>query len=385
MTSYPPPPHHRLDHLDAVRGLAAVAVVCCHFTAAYPVPRLRRALTATPLAAWADGKAAVALFFILSGLVLSVRHFRDTPVPRLGGFDYGGYLVGRVCRIGLPYWAVLLGSVAAWHVSAIHRAGGPPPNAWMAGYWQGRPTVIGVLRQANLADTDGGFVLVPQAWSLAVELVVSAMVPAAVLIAARSSWWLVGVAAVACELGSLQPYALLFAGGVVLAKHYRPIVARLEPRPAARAGLVLLGWVAYTWADLPLGRQWHAGRLDVYLPGLGAALLLIACSASPGLRRWLARGFVHHVGRTSYSLYLCHVAVLFCLAPRVMQIVNGRALPFGWLVGLAATVVVSLAAAEVVYRLVEVPSIWVGHRAAAAVAKLSNTALSAPAPPLGSP
>ncbi len=34
----PPAPSHRLDHLDAIRGLAALAVVCCHYNSAYGLP-----------------------------------------------------------------------------------------------------------------------------------------------------------------------------------------------------------------------------------------------------------------------------------------------------------------------------------------------------------
>ncbi len=133
----------------------------------------------------------MSLFFVLSGLVLSIRHFRETPQPRLAGFDYLGFLVGRVCRIGLPYWAVLVASAALWHWSGIHAAGGPPVTKWSADLWQHRPTVGGVARQANLSNLDAGYELVPQAWTLAIEVVLSALVPAAVLVAAGGT----GVAA----------------------------------------------------------------------------------------------------------------------------------------------------------------------------------------------
>ncbi len=372
----PAAPSNRLDHLDAIRGLAALAVVCCHYNSAYGLPYNPRLLTSTPLRAWWDGAAAVSLFFVLSGLVLSIRHFRETTQPRLAGFDYLGFLVGRVCRIGLPYWAVLVASAALWHWSGIHAAGGPPVTKWSADLWQHRPTVGGVVHQANLSNLDAGYELVPQAWTLAIEVVLSALVPAAVLVAAGGTAWLLGATLVACLFGGLNAYALHFAVGVAIAKHYRPLMAWLEPRAAARAGLAAVGWVAYTWADLFMNHHGlHGGNADKLVPGLGAAAVLVACSATLSLRAWLSRGVAHHVGRTSYSLYLSHFLVLLCVTPRLMAFALAHhRWPWvaTWAAGLAATIGLALVLAELVYRVAEVPSIALGRRATAAVSTITT-------------
>ena len=373
MSSTAPPSTHRLDHLDAVRGLAAIAVVCTHYTSAYGVPYTPWLLMSTPLRAWFDGLSAVSLFFVLSGLVLSIRHFRDTPHPRLVGFDYVGFLIGRACRIGLPYWAVLALSAGLWHLSAVNIHGGPPVTPWTSNLWRDAPTVAGVIRQANLLSLATHFSLVPQAWTLAIEVILSALVPVAVLVAARGTGWLLGATAVACLMGGLNEYALHFAVGVALAKHYRAAVAWLEPRSAARAGLAVAGWVAYTWRDLAVSRGGlHLGHVDDYASGLGAAILLMTGSASPGLRRWLAQGITHRIGRASYSLYLSHFLVLLCLSPRLMAFLTRHLHVWvaTWGVGLVVTIATSVALAEVVYWTVEVPSMAIGKRAATAVASL---------------
>ncbi len=116
------------------------------------------------------------------------------------------------------------------------------------------------------------------------------------------------------------------------------------------------------------------GNADKLVPGLGAAALLVACSATPGLRAWLVRGVAHHVGRTSYSLYLSHFLVLLCVTPRLMAfaLTHHRG-PWvaTWAGGLAATIGLALVVAEVVYRLVEVPSIALGRRTTAAISTVT--------------
>ncbi len=62
--------------------------------------------------------------------------------------------------------------------------------------------VAGLVRQANLSNLDAGYELVPQAWTLAIEVVLSALVPAAVLVAAGGTGWLLGATpSPACSAG----------------------------------------------------------------------------------------------------------------------------------------------------------------------------------------
>ena len=75
-----------------------------------------------------DGQAAVSLFFVLSGFVLSLRFFREAQEPDLRNFRFMPYLWARICRLWLPYLAVFAvaalmplarnASVATWSVSA---------------------------------------------------------------------------------------------------------------------------------------------------------------------------------------------------------------------------------------------------------------------------
>lgn len=134
-----------LAWLDSVRGLAALAVVASHYVRGYDLPcrggACDRLLSNTPLRIWWDGAAAVSLFFVLSGLVLSLRYFR----AGAAGFsraDLAGYWLGRICRIWPPYLAALACSALLYQhyqaVSASLPGTLPQSNGWLPHMW-GRP------------------------------------------------------------------------------------------------------------------------------------------------------------------------------------------------------------------------------------------------------
>jgi peptidoglycan/LPS O-acetylase OafA/YrhL len=84
----------RIGSLDALRGVAALAVVIGH---ALPMglPQV------PPVVAVALGRVSVIAFFVLSGFVLSLPYFDGRPLP------YPAFVVRRLCRIYLPYAAVM--------------------------------------------------------------------------------------------------------------------------------------------------------------------------------------------------------------------------------------------------------------------------------------
>src|SRR4051812_15465120 len=144
----PATPHRapRLEFLDSVRGLAALSVVASHFVLAYGVPPGSRFMNNSPLHIWWDGSAAVSMFFVLSGFVLSLKYFRHTDAPRLDDFTYLGFAAARALRIFVPYLVVLAGSALAARWTAQGLATRPPGSTWLASLWSpASPTVASLL------------------------------------------------------------------------------------------------------------------------------------------------------------------------------------------------------------------------------------------------
>jgi peptidoglycan/LPS O-acetylase OafA/YrhL len=110
----------KITSLDVLRGLACLAVTIHHvfminplFLYSYTTNKPSGYfsidfLIFSPLRFVWDGHAAVILFFVLSGFVLSISFFkRDT-------LEYNKYLLKRMCRIYLPFaFIIVIGSIGS--------------------------------------------------------------------------------------------------------------------------------------------------------------------------------------------------------------------------------------------------------------------------------
>jgi len=351
---------HRIDFLDSIRGLAASSVVAAHYVGIYGLPRWQYALTFTPLHILWDGYAAVSLFFVLSGFVLSIRHFRTTAQPDLRTFQIKSYAIARIFRIWLPYLVVLAISALAWRFNALAfntspQATGEFPHA----LWQVRPTLAGVLRQANLMSWNP-LDLVPQAWTLAVELIISLCVPFGVLLASRSPVWLLVFTIYSMVFFHVSGFTFHFALGICIAQRYEPLVTWLRGHGLGKCALWIIGLLLYTSRHHHLLPFYRFPTFDWVITGMGAAMLLLAAATTPLAVKFLLLTPIHALGRTSYSIYLIHFAVLICLTPRILLCLNRCHLGAAWYLGLVCTGLAVILLSEITYRSIEVGSMRLG-------------------------
>lgn len=113
----------RIDSLDGLRGLAALAVVAYHYTGG----ALHRLL---------PGGQCVALFFILSGLVLSIVPLR----VGICSYDWPRYQPRRVVRLAIPTCAAVGLCCAVFSISSWNA---PQPEIKMCSALQGRGVKVG--------------------------------------------------------------------------------------------------------------------------------------------------------------------------------------------------------------------------------------------------
>lgn len=370
-----------LGWLQVLRGLAALAVVLFHFKE--PLARDWPALAR----AFAGGAMGVDVFFVLSGFIIcySTRSVRSQQA--------GAFLVRRFTRIILPAWAVMALMVMA-----------KPPylKDLISGF-------LFVLPAASPAPHYGhGFLIV--AWTLTYELYFYAMFALSIAVSRRFGWHraVVCVALMLPVMGAAQ----LVLGGLTLSPLGAP---GWRPLPAV-PGASLFGVIANPMiveflfgVGLALAHQRWWGRLDrrgaSLVAGLGAAVavawvlqltnaqgevtqgplgaggpavaIVLAVLALQRLddlagRRWLARPFgrvASHLGDASYSLYLVH--------PVLRAVLMTAGAKFAWPSGAtlsALGIALSLVAASVLYRWVEVPSQALGRRWADAMARPRSAA-----------
>ena len=333
--------------LDGVRGIAASVVLIHHLIlAAVPALALNYStgskanlLAGTPLQVFWAGPAAVLVFFVLSGYVLSLAAARGRP------FEPRGYYPSRLLRLYVPVWGAMI-LAALLHIAisrhAIHGA-----SWWLNAHDQ--PFGLrSTLHSAALYHSGNDYTSV--LWSLRWEVAFSLLLPLYLYLGAR---W--GIA------GSFVAIALVAVSGSHALVHYLPVfflgvaVAFNQSRlpTIGRAGsigiavLIACGLTADRWV----------GHTAISRPVMAIAALAAVCLplCSAPVNALLTRRIPAWLGSRSFSLYLVHepilVATAFALHSPTLPLLAVVAVPL------------ALAMTEAFYRVVERP----GHALARAV------------------
>ncbi len=127
--------------LDSLRGVAAITVVFQHFyllwREASSAPHwIEQLFRMPPFFLLVAGHAAVVLFFLLSGFVLTLPALKDKSQP------YSKYVIRRVCRIYLPYLVALSISL----IACAELYGRPLYGQWFQQTWPAAPNATAVLQ-----------------------------------------------------------------------------------------------------------------------------------------------------------------------------------------------------------------------------------------------
>ncbi|PPD30166.1 MAG: hypothetical protein CTY19_16275 [Methylomonas sp.] len=365
-----------ISYLDTIRGLAALTVINEHYVIAYGLPceteLCQQILDFSPLHIWWDGTAAVSMFFVLSGMVLSIKYFRVSHKPDMSQFHLSHFLIGRMFRIWLPYLLVLIISAGLF----MQTFGSDvlntrlPPTDWIVNMWHKYPlTLTDMLREGLLLDMPALIVLLPQSWTLSIELVLSLLLPIGLLLADRGTVWLVFFSLLAISLLNVSLFLLHFLMGLMIARYYSPISHYLSDKHWQRRLMLLAGLLFYSSGNyLP---KTHFNDSAIWLlTGLGAGMILMFLLGSKQSQTGLAHPFLRQIGKVSYSAYLTHMAILICLTPFILKILevwtsDSLSLWFGgWLITIVLVQGISL----LFYHWLEIPSMLIGRRIADSLA-----------------
>lgn len=345
----------RVLSLDGLRGLGALIVFLYHVD-----------IMVKPFGAGGPslfpGGASVMVFFILSGIVLSLVPFKHMGN---GGYDWLGYYPRRVVRLCVPLFAAIALALPAGYVA--WRLGSTSRSALVVAYDAGLPTAVhDILMQFDVLFnvSDGvnnlfGAQLVrvdSPVWSMSWELWFSLTLPLAIWCISRIHR--TGLAVVATFIAVLVSHwtgyfplrlCLMFWLGVMVARQFDKIKAVKLSMLAELALLVASVGV------IELSLVWHPGGVLETLESTAmnaACLVVVVVAIADGFtRRALSAAPMVFLGKVSYSLYLTHAIVigaLSALLPR-LGIVDPLAIAA---VSLPASMLVSV----VFWRIIEVPS-----------------------------
>lgn len=349
----PKPAHERIIALDALRVIAAFIVLAQHFRLVFELhwPEwLRKGLF--------DSKAAVMLFFVLSGYVLALSLGSKTP-SFLAYFKFG---IRRLLRLYPVYWAALLLTfIVLWSVqqSGAGQVTGLP--AWFLDA-KGLQLKQWFLQSTLVAPGMKSDFDLPTVWTLMTEAKVSIVFPLLAWVILRSRPSLACAVVAALVLGShwldrhiigTAAFLGMFALGTLLCRVPSAFWSRLNN--VIWSGLLLLAlalYAAISWRYV-MPSIW----LGYYLCGLGSLILIAGTIHWPLMRTALTK--LQNLLRVdlSYSIYILHYPVLVALKKLAgPAIANSPALAF------ILAVVITAGLGLLLHHTLEQPAIELGRR-----------------------
>lgn len=319
--------------LEGVRGLAAIAVVLHHYVVAfYPAldagvfsvahTRLEDNIYGTPLALVFAGRLAVAVFFVLSGFVLSIGYFQmgdETRVRRMA--------LGRYLRLMLPALASVLiafSLVSAGTGTLTKETGEITKSTWLEAKWQFEPNLVDAIHVGTLdifTQNDS----VPYnsvLWTMYTEFIGSFIVFIFLIFFAKSKyrWIAYGVLGVA----TFATWFFAFVIGMAMADAYA--TGRLDRlrHPTVLFALFVSAVFFGSYPKKSEGMVYDYIRTDLFSGNyrtlsltLAATSIILLILLSKRLAAWLSRPRISTLGRYTFALYLTHLLVLYAFSTAV--------------------------------------------------------------------
>jgi len=318
----------RFEIIDALRGIAAMAVCWYHFTQ----NTSEFILTGFVKSSGTYGYLGVPIFFVISGFVIPYSLFRSSYQLR----DYFKFVAKRLIRLDPPYFVslalMLLVGFVLMHFSNTNK-GIPPFSSW--------PQLLSHFGYLNAILHYEW--LSPIYWTLAVEFQFYLLFGLIfVLLSGRNS--LLAMATASCLLAlAIKDHDLVF--------NYLPWFC--------------FGITAFTFVTRQLGFYWYlavTGALFAFvLPihGLFCAVLLLSTSLLISFVRITVGRVLTFFGTISYSIYLLHIPVGRTI---INQSVHFQPSEIGRLFVLALAMAATIIASYLAYLFIEKPSMKLAAR-----------------------
>jgi peptidoglycan/LPS O-acetylase OafA/YrhL len=350
----------RLEYLDSLRGLASLSVFFSHYVASYVLPNsILQWASKSPFSILRDGFAGVSLFFVLSGFVLSYKYFQKSDEYDLGRSIIPFY-IGRISRICIPFTVILL--ISASLSKLLHLEA---PNQieldWIRNFWTDQPSWSQVMSQAFLFVPAATQHLLPQDWTLTIELKVSMLMPFFTLIAIKNPFWLFFLVFL---LIKNHWYFVHFALGILIARYFNLIQDKVRKcSPVLKMTIFAVAVFLYSFRFA--GLMQTSEDVMWIITGLGASLIIILAIGSQFFQNFLQIPFLVYLGKISYSIYLVHFIILktFChfLFLEIFKL-GIQSQSTAHLIVVPSALVVLIMTADLSYRFIERPAIALGKR-----------------------
>ncbi|MDB5183466.1 MAG: acyltransferase 3 [Candidatus Saccharibacteria bacterium] len=348
----------RFYELEGLRGVAAIAVVLYHYSLAFYAMifygsiqnvvqnmQYEDNLYGNPISVFFSGTFAVAIFFVLSGFVLSIAFFQTGKLDIIKKLATKRYL-----RLMLPALASVMICYVVFKLGIFHirEAAAMSNSWWLKTTWTFTPHLTDAISDGVYGIfTQGSDLYNNVLWTMQTEFLGSFIVFgfAALFYKVKYRW----VLYVALMVVLFNTWLLGFIIGMALADAYANGRVKSISNPFAAVvvvvgGLFLGGYplnivtgtVYQVFAVPGLAVKWNMFYLTI-----GASLLVFGVLSVTRLAKFFQNKRVSILGRYTFSLYLVHLVILYSFTTFVFVELRTK-LGFGYNLA-AVTAIVSSA------------------------------------------
>lgn len=324
----------KLEYLEGLRGVAALAVLIGHtFGAFWPS---RKPMELDPFNAlgllhvFYDGGFAVLIFFALSGFVLTYRACQDNGASILASTAIKRYprlMIPALTSIILTYIILRLGLM--FNLEAARDVG----SVWL-GYFYGFDADFAIAVKQGLfgAIFTGETSYNSSLWTLTIEFYGALLIIGlAIFLRKAGAWRYCFLAAlIATGIWTLGTYGVyygtLIAGLILGMLNHKSTWPIWIVAPSFILALWLGGFnggiLYFPFNEWYISINGHNIDKPVISKSLGAILMVICILKSQGLKDFFSTAACKFLGKISFSLYLVHVAIICSIGSWVFITMN---------------------------------------------------------------
>lgn len=351
----------RFEYIDGLRGLASVMVAISHLAHAAAVKH--PGILGGRVEELAElGRYGVQIFFVLSGFVIA-----HSVMAGAHSFSYLGRFAGRrFVRLDLPYWSVIAFELALLWLS----------GKVMVEYMRHLPPLPDILSHAVYLQGFLGYEhILPVFWTLCYEVqfylvfVLSLVLLEKLREAGVSATAARKVAAVALGVSFCVSLAIYlgrlphFHQALFVDRWFQfafGVMTYLFCRGLCDRRWILVAVATCVVAGVSLGV--NAYRITSTLLTAATGLAIVASLRARWWNALLVGPTMQFLGRISYSLYLLHLCVGWRTVVVVRELIGESYSTIHAYAAFAIGMAASIAAASVMYMLIERPSITLARR-----------------------
>jgi peptidoglycan/LPS O-acetylase OafA/YrhL len=311
-----------------------------------------------------SGPFAVAIFFVLSGFVLSVGFFSsksETVIKKLAAKRYVRLMIPALASIMIAWLFI------ATHFNHVADANLLIKNTDLLDMWSFGADFWNALFQGTIGIFMGNEVTYnPVTWTMFYEFVGSVIVFAFCLLFGKSHRrWIVYLFLTGL---TLQTWYLAFILGVILADLYVNRARVFNNKPLGAFMLItgiffggyVVGPIKGTIYETLTIYGWQPAENRALFLTIGAVFVIAAVLSLSKLQKFLSTKWVSSLGRYTYSLYLVHLPLLYAVAFGIFTyLVNTHGMGYGHAVAIAIAVYLPtvVVATWLFERYIDAPSI----------------------------